>query len=64
MDELSTKSQVCFNEENLPITSFTKTFTIISLTKVWSDPKVNPEIEKHLNPLATKPIFYRKKACT
>ena len=50
MDELSTKS------ENL--------LTIISVTKVWSDLKVNPEIENGLDPLATKPIFLRKKSCT
>ena len=24
--------------------------TAISVTKVWSDPKVNPQIEKDLNP--------------
>ena len=50
MDELSTKS------ENL--------LTIISVTKVWSDLKVNPEIENDLDLLAAKPIFLRKKSCT
>ena len=50
MDELSTKSG------NL--------LTIISVTKVWSDLKVNPEVENDLDLLATKPIFLRKKSCT
>ena len=43
--------KVCFNQERLPITQ-RKT-----VTKDWSDPKVNPEIEKGLNPLASKTNF-------
>ena len=34
--------KVYFNQENL---------------RVWSDPKVNPNIEKDLDPLATKLFF-------
>ena len=34
---------VCFNQESLPITT-------ISITKIWCDPKVNPPIDKDLNP--------------
>ena len=34
--------EVCFNQERLPITN------VISVTKVWSEPKVNPQIDKDL----------------
>ena len=37
--------------------------TTTSVTKACSDPKVNPQIEKDLNPYATKPIFHIKKPC-
>ena len=36
--------EVYFNQESLPI------LTKISVTKAWSDPTVNTQIEKVLNP--------------
>ena len=33
-----------FNQQSLPITYYD------FITKVWSDPKVNPQIHKDLNP--------------
>ena len=45
--------KVYFNQKSLPITYHN-----------FPDPKVNPQIEKDLNPLAAKPIFHRKKPCT
>ena len=33
--------------------------TRISVTKRWSDPEVNAQIDKDLNPQATRPNFHR-----